>query len=489
MYKLSAIELRNLFLKKEVSAKEIALYFLRRIEAFDPNLKAFLQTLNERAVKKAELLDKKRRENAPLGKLAAVPIVLKDNMHIKGEITTCSCRYLENYRAPFDATVVRLLEEEDALFIGKTNLDEFAMGSSTENSAFFPTHNPWKLDCVPGGSSGGSAAAVAARLAPIGLGSDTGGSIRQPASLCGIVGFKPTYGRVSRYGLVAFASSMDQIGPLTTTVADSCLIMETIGKKCAYDSTCLNLPQENYLEKLPSSLKGMKIGVSWPFMKDVKEDILQNFTHSLNILQELGAEIVNIDLEMLKYSLPVYYILAPAEASTNLARFDGIRYGRRSHKAKTLEEIYDLSRDEGFGEEVKRRILLGTFVLSSGYIDAYYKKAQKVRTLIINTFDKAFSDCHLIAMPTSPSTAFPVGAVHDPIEMYLQDIFTIPANLAGLPGINIPSGFDQENKPYGLQLLGPQLHDVLLLGVAHLFETETASYARKIPPLFDKELS
>jgi aspartyl-tRNA(Asn)/glutamyl-tRNA(Gln) amidotransferase subunit A len=302
------------------------------------------------------------------------------------------------------------------------------------------------------------------------------------------VGFKPTYGRVSRSGLVAFASSMDQIGPLTTTIADSCLMMEVIGKKCMRDSTCLNLPQENYLEKIPSSLKGMKVGVSWPFMKDLKEDIKQNFTHSLNVLQTLGAEIVNVDLETLKYSLPVYYILAPAEASTNLARFDGIRFGKRSKKAQTLDEIYDLSRDEGFGEEVKRRILLGTFVLSSGYIDAYYKKAQKVRTLIINTFDNAFSDCHLIAMPTAPSTAFAVGAVHDPLEMYLQDIFTIPANLAGLPAVSIPSGFDHEHKPYGLQLLGPQLHDVFVLGAAHLFESASGFSGRKVPSLFDKEV-
>ncbi len=487
MYKLSAIELRELFVKNKLSAKEIATYFLKRIEKFDPEIKSFLQVLHKRVLEKADLLDKKRKSNAPLGRLAGIPIALKDIMHIKGEITTCGSRFLENYRAPFDAAVVRFLEEEDALLFGKTNLDEFAMGSSTENSAFFPTNNPWKLEAVPGGSSGGSAAAVAARLCPIALGSDTGGSIRQPASFTGIVGFKPTYGRVSRYGLVAFASSMDQIGPLTTTVADSCLVMEIIGKKSALDSTCLNLPQESYFDKIPSSLRGVKVGVSWLFMQDLKKDIKENFIRSLDLLKDLGAEIVDIDLEMLKYSLSVYYILATAEASTNLARFDGIRYGKRSSEAKTLDDIYDISRDKGFGAEVKRRIMLGTFVLSSGYKDAYYKKAQKVRTIIINTFDKAFSSCHLIAMPTAPSTAFSRGAVQDPVEMYLQDIFTIPANLAGIPGISLPAGFDKENKPYGFQLLAPQLHDVFLLGCAALFEQAANSFARKIPPLFDKE--
>ncbi|HSW87075.1 MAG TPA: Asp-tRNA(Asn)/Glu-tRNA(Gln) amidotransferase subunit GatA [Rhabdochlamydiaceae bacterium] len=484
MHQQSAKALSHFFKSGEVSASSIAEKTLTRIAKHDAQLDAFLSILTDRVLLKAQELDRKRASNKPLGKLAGVPIVVKDNMHIKGEITTCASRFLSNYRAVFDATVVRLLEEEDALIIGKTNLDEFAMGSSTENSAFKTTKNPWDLSCSPGGSSGGSAASVAARLCPIALGSDTGGSIRQPAALCGILGFKPTYGRVSRYGLVAFASSLDQIGPFTTNVEDMALIMEVIGRHCEHDSTSLNLPVETYSEKLNKSLQNIKIGVPWHFLENLSEESKENFLRSIDTLKKTGATIVDIDLDILKYSIAIYYILATAEASTNLARFDGIRYGLRSKRATTLDEVYDFSKQEGFGPEVKNRILLGTYVLSSGFQDAYYKKAQKVRTLIIQQVKKAFSDCSIIAMPTSPFPAFPLGSLQDPLQMYLQDIYTICANLTGLPAINIPSGFSKDNKPFGLQLLGPQMHDAHVLSCAYAFEQAT-NFNQKIPPLFD----
>ena len=478
LHHMTAVDLRNAFIKGEISAVSIAKHFLKRIEILDPKIKAFLSVFESQSLRKAEALDKKRAHNKPLGKMAAIPVAIKDNMHIEGEITTCGSKFLRKYKALFDATVTRLMEEEDALFIGKTNLDEFAMGSSTENSAYFPTYNPWDVNCVPGGSSGGSAAAVAARLSLIATGSDTGGSIRQPAALCGIVGFKPTYGRVSRYGLVAFGSSLDQIGPLTTCVADAALTMEVIGKGCPYDATCLDLPQESYL--LPSSLKGTKFGVPWKFLEPLQPEPRENFEKAVDVLKKQGATIVDVNLDTLKHSIAVYYILATAEASTNLARFDGIRYGERSEKASTLDEVYDLSRLEGFGREVKRRIMLGTFVLSSGYKDAYYKKAQQVRTLMMDAFDTAFNTCDAILLPTAPNVSFPSGSVSDPVQLYLQDIFTISANLAGLPAISVPSGFNSQGMPFGLQIVGPQLCDVSVVQYAHVFEQATKHL--KMPP-------
>ena len=486
MHNLSALKLRDLFLKGDLSATEISAHTFKRIQQCDTQLGSFLSLLAERAHEKAKQLDAKRSEGKPLGKLAGIPIALKDNIHIKGEISTCGSRFLSNYRAPFDATVTELLETEDALLIGKTNMDEFAMGSSTENSAYHPTKNPWDLSCSPGGSSGGSAAAVAARLCRFALGSDTGGSIRQPAAFCGVVGFKPTYGRVSRYGLVAFASSLDQIGPFSPTVQENALIMEVLGKHCPRDSTSLDTPQELYLEKLTGSMQGKKIGISSAFLENLAADAKENFMDALEVLKSGGATCIEVDLNLLKHSIAVYYILATAEASTNLARFDGIRYGVRAPQAKTLDEIYDLSRQEGFGPEVKNRILLGTFVLSSGYQDAYYKHAQKVRTLIIRQFREAFTSCDLIAMPVSPLPAFPLGSFQDPLQMYLQDIYSIPANLAGLPAISVPSGFNKDKKPFGLQLIGPPHHDATVLQCAHLFEQET-QYTHQIPPLFAQE--
>jgi len=468
MHHLSAIEIRDKFLKGEVTAVAITKFFLDRIEKYDKDVGAFLAVFKIRALNKAKELDEKLARGEKLGSLAAIPIAIKDNIHVKGEITTCASKFLTNYKAPFDSTVVELLEKEDAIIIGKTNLDEFAMGSSSENSALQLTRNPWNLKCVPGGSSGGSAAAVAARLCPIALGTDTGGSVRQPAAFCGIAGFKPTYGRVSRYGLVAYGSSLDQIGPLATNTADIALIMEVLGQHCDKDSTSLASTTDNYSEF--ASIKGMKIGVPSEFIKSLQEEPKKVFLNSLEVLKKLGCTIVDVDLSILKYSIATYYILATAEASTNLARFDGIRYGVRSPNAKTLDEVYTFSKENGYGKEVKRRILLGTYVLSAGYQDDYYKKAQKIRTLIIKSYKKAFEACDLIATPVSPFAAFEIDSIKDPIQMYLEDIYTIPINLAGLPAISIPDGFSSDGKPMGLQLIGPQKGDVRVIQAANAFE-------------------
>lgn len=483
MHTLSAIELHEKFLRGELSAGKIIQAFLDRIEKYDGQVGAFLTVFKERALSHAAALDAKRSAGKKIGKLAGIPIAIKDNIHVKGELSTCGSKFLTNYRAPFDSTVVRLLEAEDAIIIGKTNLDEFAMGSSTENSALQKTCNPWNLRCTPGGSSGGSAAAVAARLCPAAFGSDTGGSIRQPAALCGIVGFKPTYGRVSRYGLVAFGSSLDQIGPLTTNVSDAALLMEVIGQHCERDSTSIAAPAEEYLKTFTGDIKGITIGVPWQFLEGLAEEPMKLFNQSIEVLKSLGARIIDVDLSLLKHSLAVYYILATAEASTNLARFDGIRYGQRSPRAKTLDEVYEFSKEEGFGAEVKRRILLGTFVLSAGYQDAYYKKAQQIRTLMIEGYKKAFQKCQLVATPVSPFAAFEIGSIKDPLQMYLEDIYTISLNLAGLPGVSIPNGFTHDNKPVGLQLIGPQKQDPYVLYAAHAFE-KAAPQHTAIPELF-----
>jgi len=482
LYTLSAIEIRDLFLSKKISAVEIVETFLNRIEKYDKDIGAFLSIFPERALESAKKLDEKLQRGEKLGKLAAIPIAIKDNIHVKGEITTCASKFLTSYRAPFNATVTSLIEKEDGIIIGKTNLDEFAMGSSTENSALQKTYNPWNLKCTPGGSSGGSAAAVAARLCPLALGSDTGGSVRLPASFCGIVGFKPTYGRVSRYGLVAYASSLDQIGPFATNTADTALIMEVIGEHCKRDSTSLPIANESYLDALKTNLQGVKIGVPTQFLEKLASEPKELFNHSLEALKKLGATIVDVDLKILDKSIAVYYILATAEASTNLARFDGIRYGNRSAKAKTLDEVYEFSKEEGYGKEVKRRILLGTYVLSAGYKDAFYKKAQKVRTLIINKYKEAFKKCDLIATPVSPFTAFEIGSIKDPLQMYLEDIYTIGINLAGLPAISIPQGFSHDKKPLGLQLIGPQKCDKAVLEAAFAFES-ILPYNKEIPDL------
>ncbi len=479
MHELSAIEIRDKFLKGEISAVSICETYLARIAKYDGEIGAFLSVFNEKALQKARELDKKLARGEKMGKLAAIPIAIKDNIHVKDEISSCASKFLTNYKAPFDSTVVSLLESEDAIIIGKTNLDEFAMGSSTENSALQTTRNPWNLKCVPGGSSGGSAAAVAARLVPIALGSDTGGSVRLPAAFCGVVGFKPTYGRVSRFGLVAYGSSLDQIGPIATRALDVALVMEVLGKHCEKDSTSLNSEPEDYLNN-SFSFQGMKIGIPKEFLKTLADEPKKVFYDSLEKLKTLGVTLVDVDLSVLKYSIAVYYILATAEASTNLARFDGIRYGNRSVKAKTLSEVYNFSKEEGYGKEVKKRILLGTYVLSAGYQNAYYKKAQKVRTLIIESFKNAFKDCDLIATPVSPFAAFEIGSIKDPIQMYLEDIYTVPINLAGLPAISIPDGFSKDGKPMGLQLIGPQKGDVSVILAAAAFEKASPEFT-KIP--------
>ena len=492
MHTLSAIALKDKFYRGELSAEEITLHFLQRIEKYDQHIGAFLNVFTHRALQRAHQLDKKRAAGQQLGRLAALPIAIKDNIHVKGEITSCASRFLANYTAPFDSTVVRLLEAEDAIIIGKTNLDEFAMGSTTENSAMHPTRNPWNLACIPGGSSGGSAAAVSARLCPLALGSDTGGSVRQPAAFCGVVGFKPTYGRVSRHGLVAFGSSLDQIGPIAANACDAALVMEVIGRHCEKDSTSIPEAPEEYLAKLQGGfngmqdLRGMKIGIPFHFLEGLAEEPRRLFQNSLQIFKELGASLVEIDLSLFKYAVSAYYIIATAEASTNLARFDGIRYGKRSEKAKSLSEVYDFSREEGFGPEVKRRILLGTFVLSSGYQDAYYKKAQKVRSLLIAGYKAAFQKCDLIATPVSPSAAFELGSTKDPLQLYLEDIYTIPLNLGGVPGISVPAGFTCDGKPIGLQLIGPQKKDVLVLQGAYAYEQ---AFKTAIPDFMKKEMA
>ncbi len=488
MYKKTAIELNALFLKKEISAEEITRYFINRIHTFEPKIQSLLALLETRAIAKAKELDTKLHLKKEIGKLGAIPIILKDNMHIKGEKTTCASQFLKNYEAPFDATVTSLIEKADGIILGKSNMDEFAMGSSTENSSFQKSYNPWDLECTPGGSSGGSAAAVSAMLAPLSLGSDTGGSIRQPAALCNLYGFKPTYGRVSRFGLVAFGSSLDQIGPFARSVEDIALMQEVIAHPCPYDSTSIPNSSESYLDELGTSIQGKTLGVPFSLLKDIDPEIVKSFTEALEVYKSLGVNIVDINLDLINYSIPVYYILATAEASTNLARFDGIRYGVRSKEAKTLEEIYELSRGQGFGPEVKQRILLGTYVLSAGYQDAFYKKAQKVRALIIRDYKRAFEKCDIIALPTTPTTAFKLGSIQDPITMYMQDIFTISANLAGIPALSLPVAPSNGGLPIGMQLQGPLLKDARVLRFAHHFSKAT-NFHKNLPPLFDKEVS
>ena len=473
MHSLSAGEIRQRFVKGEASATEIAKHFLARIAAYEPQIGAFLEVFEAAVLEQADRLDAKRRGKEPLGRLAGVPIGVKDLINIRGHKTTCGSKILESFVAPFDATVVRRIREEDGLFIGKLNLDEFALGSSCEHSAFKRTRNPWDTNLVPGGSSGGSAAAVAASLASITLGTDTGGSIRLPASFCGISAFKPTYGRVSRYGLVALASSFDHIGPLAYRCEDLELIMGVIGTHCRRDSTSLNESDFSPVAFADRFGKGFRIGVPWEFLEGLGAEAKSLFQRSLGHLQALGGEVVDVDLSILSSSVAVYYILMTAEASTNLARFDGIRYGLRSSQAKTLDEVYDLSREEGFGDEVKRRIVLGTFVLSSGYKEAYYKKAQKVRQLTINQFEEAFTECDVIAMPATAGGAFPFGAKKDPLSMYLEDIYTIGANLAGLPALSLPVGRLSDGRPLGFQLIVPQRQDADVISLGRAFQAIT----------------
>ena len=419
--------------------------------------------------------------------MAGIPIGIKDNICTKGIKTTCSSKILENFISPYNATVMEKINEENMINLGKLNMDEFAMGSSPENSYFKKTKNPWDLSKVPGGSSGGSAAAVAANMVPWALGSDTGGSIRQPASFCGVVGLKPTYGLVSRYGLIAFASSLDQIGPITKDVTDSAMLLNIIAGHDEKDTTSVDIPKKDYVKALTGNIKGLKIGVPKEFFGEgINEEVKKSIFETVEKYKELGAEVEEFSLDIAKYSLAAYYIIACAEASSNLGRFDGIRYTYRSPNAKTLEEIFKKSRSEGFGAEVKRRIILGTYVLSAGYYDAYYKKAQKVRTMVMNEFNKGFEKYDVIITPTSPVTAFGIGEKsNNPLEMYLADICTVSVNVAGLPAISIPCGVDSNGLPIGMQIIGKKFNEDTILNVAFSIEKEI-KFREKYRPEFKK---
>lgn len=459
----------------EISSEEITTACLDQISRRDGSINAFLSIQQEAALEKAREVDQKRKAGKPLGKLAGIPVALKDNICADGVTTTCASKMLEHFVSPYDAHIVEQLKAADAVLIGKTNLDEFAMGSSTENSAFKTTSNPWNTAYAAGGSSGGSAAAVSAGFTPLSLGSDTGGSIRQPASFCGVVGLKPTYGRVSRYGLVAFASSLDQIGPFARDVTDAALILETISGKDPRDTTSLDAPVPEFTANLEQPLENLKVGfVKHLHAEGLHPDVKAATQRALDVYKSLGAELVPIELPHAKYCVATYYIIAPSEASSNLARYDGVHYGYRAEQFENMIDMYAASRGEAFGDEVKRRIMLGTYALSSGYYDAYYLKALKVRRLIRNDFEQAFQNVDIIATPVTPTPAFKIGEhTNDPLAMYLADIFTTSANLSGIPGISIPAGMSEDKLPIGLQLLAPPLEEERLLRAARMFERET----------------
>ena len=470
IYELTASEVRNKILNKELSAYEVTKAVFERIEKTDELIGSFVSLRKEKALEEAKIIDEKIARGEKVGALAGVPVSIKDNMVSLNDPSTSCSKILDGYIGIYDATVVTKLKEADAIIIGKTNMDEFAMGGSTKTSYYKLTKNPWDTSKVPGGSSGGAASSIASQQCFISLGSDTGGSIRQPASFCGVVGLKPTYGRVSRYGLMAFASSLDQIGPLAKNVEDIALAMNVIAGYDDYDGTVKNIPVPDYTEFLEKDIKGVKIGVPKEYFVDgMNENVKSIMMDALEKLKEAGAELVDVSLPHTKYALPTYYILAPAEASSNLARFDGIRYGYRSKNAKDFNDLYVKSRSEGFGSEVKRRIMIGTYVLSAGFYDAYFKKAQKARALIKADFDKAFETVDMIFTPVAPTPAFSLDAVKTPLELYLEDIFTLSANLAGVPGLSIPAGMT-EGLPVGIQLLGKHFDEGNLIAVGSAFE-------------------
>jgi aspartyl-tRNA(Asn)/glutamyl-tRNA(Gln) amidotransferase subunit A len=457
----------------EVSARELTDHYLQRISAVDPSVHAFLEVTQDRARADADRIDAARAAGEPLPPLAGVPLAIKDNLCTQGIRTTCSSRMLETFVPPYESTVTDRLWTAGAVMLGKTNLDEFAMGSSTETSAFGASRNPWNLERVPGGSSGGSAAAVAAGECIASLGSDTGGSIRQPAAFCGVVGLKPTYGRVSRWGLIAFASSLDQVGPFTHSVADAAELLQVIAGEDPRDATCLKAPVPDYAAALHQPITGLRVGIVRECFEaeGLDPQVKASVMAAAEQLQALGCELVDVSCPRFNDGIATYYVIAPSEASANLARYDGVKYGYRAGDAQGLAEMTARSRAEGFGDEVQRRILIGTYALSAGYVDAYYKKAQQVRTLIRRDFDRAFTGVDVLLTPTSPTTAFGFGAhSEDPLAMYLADLLTIPANMAGLPAISLPCGFDSQGLPIGLQLITNVLEEPRLLQVAHHYE-------------------
>lgn len=481
LYQETAHSLSQKLRKKEIKAVEILDSVWQRIDQVESQVKSYLTLTREASYETARGVDQLIAQGKELPPLAGIPIALKDNLSTTGVRTTCASKILENYLPPYDATVVTAVKNEQLVMLGKTNLDEFAMGSSTENSAYGASCNPWNLATVPGGSSGGSAAAVAAGETILSLGSDTGGSIRQPAAYCGVVGLKPTYGRVSRYGLVAFASSLDQIGPITKDVTDAAYLLQAIAAYDPKDSTSVQQATPDYLAELTQGVKGLRIGLAKEYLSEGLDPAIRSAVdEAIKLYQKLGAEIVEVSLPHTEYALAAYYIIAPAEASSNLARYDGVRYGHR-----TAEEVSDSAtlfmktRQEGFGAEVKRRIMIGTYVLSAGYYDAYYHQAQRVRTLIRNDFENAFKNCDLILTPATPTVAFKAGSqIDDPLQMYLNDLYTVTSNLSGIPGISFPGGF-KDGLPIGLQLLGPAFREDLLLRGAYSFEQATEFHKQR----------
>ncbi|MFQ5841150.1 MAG: Asp-tRNA(Asn)/Glu-tRNA(Gln) amidotransferase subunit GatA [Thermodesulfobacteriota bacterium] len=473
--RLTAHEAHESLMKRSFSSLELAQSFYRRIKSVDSKVAAYLSLTEERAYEQAQQADARIARGEGITELTGIPLALKDILCAKSMGTTCASKILEHFRPPYDATVVRRLRESGAVFLGKVNMDEFAMGSSTENSGFGITRNPWDLNRIPGGSSGGSAAAVAADECTGSLGSDTGGSVRQPAACCGVVGLKPTYGRVSRFGLVAFASSLDQIGPITKDVTDCAILMNAISGHDANDSTSVDIEVPDYRGALINDVMGMKLGIPKEyFVEGMDRDVERAVWEAIKLLEQWGASIEEVSLPHTEYAVATYYIICTAEASSNLARYDGVRYGHRARGYDGLIDMYAKTRAEGFGPEVKRRIMLGTYVLSAGYYDAYYRKAQQVRTLIKGDFDRAFEEYDALLTPTAPTPAFMIGEkVKDPLQMYLSDILTIPANLAGLPGISIPCGLSGGRLPIGLQIIGKHFDEEKILRVAYTYEQRT----------------
>ena len=484
---LTVHELLEKIKNKELTITQVTESYVNRIAEKEKDVNAFVTTLTSESIKKAKEIEEKVNNGELNSQFAGIPIGIKDNMCTKGVKTTCGSKMLENFVAPYDATVVERLNDEGLINLGKLNMDEFAMGSSTEHSAIKATKNPWNLNKVPGGSSGGSAAAVAANLVPWALGSDTGGSIRQPASLCGVVGLKPTYGLVSRYGLVAYASSLDQIGPITKDVTDCAMLLNLIVGHDEKDTTSSNRVKIDYTESLKTDIKGMRIAVPKEFFGEgLNEEVKESVNKAIEKYKELGAVVEEVSLNIIDYILATYYIISCAEASSNLGRFDGIRYGYRTENFENLKDIYKNTRSEGFGDEVKRRIILGTYVLSSGYYDAYYKKAQQIRTLVNKEFDKVFKKYDVILTPTSPTVAFNIGEKsNNPLEMYLADIYTVPVNVAGIPGISIPCGVDSNGMPIGMQLIGNRFEESKLLNAAYAFE-QAVKFRDNFKPSFKK---